>query len=132
MISLVERTEGWAAGLQLVLITLLQRPSEQWPEWIRSQDMGKYIDNYLFREVWSGLDESTRIFVLETSVLKRFNTPLCEAVTGISDSEEKISDLQSRDLFLLPAGGDYYRYHHLAGDFYEAMLRNQSPSGGTS
>ncbi|MUG68046.1 helix-turn-helix transcriptional regulator [Paenibacillus campinasensis] len=127
VISLVERTEGWAAGLQLVLITLLQRPSEQWPEWIRSQDMGKYIDNYLFREVWSGLDESTRIFVLETSVLKRFNTPLCEAVTGISDSEEKISDLQSRDLFLLPAGGDYYRYHHLAGDFYEAMLRNQSP-----
>lgn len=125
--SLVERTEGWVAGLQLVLITLQQRPVEQWSDWIHHQYMGKSIDEYLFHEVWSTLDEPTRRFLLETSVLERFSAKLCEEVTGISDCEEKLSFLQKRGLFLIPVDGEVYRYHHLAGDFYEAMLKKQSP-----
>ncbi|PZD97142.1 helix-turn-helix transcriptional regulator [Paenibacillus sambharensis] len=125
--SLVARTEGWAAGLQLALITLKQRPSKQWSYWLHDQDMGNYIKEYLLKVVWSGLDEPTRRFLLETSVLTRFDARLCEEVTGLPECDDKLASLQDNGLFLISVGGGLYRYHQLAGDFYEALLRQQSP-----
>ncbi|WP_339273111.1 LuxR C-terminal-related transcriptional regulator [Paenibacillus sp. FSL W8-0426] len=124
---LIKRTEGWAAGLQLALISLQQRPSGEWADWVRHLDMDQYIEQYLLEEIWNGLDEQVQRFLLETSALARFNAMLCEEVTGLAECGEKLEFLQSNGLFLIPLEGGYFRYHHLVGHFYETRLRERSP-----
>jgi len=115
--ALVDRTDGWAAGLQLAAISLQRAP-----------DPGAFVEEfagtdhlvveYLTAEVLDTLDDATRQFLSCTSVLPWLSAELCDAVTGGSDGRRQLHELASRSLFLVPLDrrGDRYRYHHLFVD----------------
>ena len=46
-----------------------------------------YIADYLTQEVLDQQPKELRRFLLQTSILRRFCGPLCEAVTGQSDGQ---------------------------------------------
>jgi LuxR family transcriptional regulator, maltose regulon positive regulatory protein len=66
-----------------------------------------------------------RTFLLETSILRRLTGPLCDAVTGRSDGQDMLEELERANLFLVPLDEErrWYRFHHLFGDLLRAWLR---------
>ena len=114
-----ERTEGWVIGLQLVGSALHGRTRDQTRQFIQefvgSVELG---DQYLWEEVLERQPDDVRSFLLQTSVLDRFNASLCDAVTQAGNGDEMLRRCERNNLFILPLVGDghWYRYHHLFAD----------------
>jgi LuxR family maltose regulon positive regulatory protein len=83
--------------------------------------------DYLIEEVLSLQSEKTRDFLLKTSILERMNASLCNALTGESDGQSVLEELERANLFVVNLGSDrqWYRYHHLFAD----LLRNRLQAG---
>ncbi len=126
---LIERTEGWPAGLYLAALWLrdFAEPDEGVQAFAGS---ARHVADYLTAEVLTALDPQTRDFLVRTSVLDRFTPELCDAVVGREDSAEVVARLARSNMFLvaLDARGEWYRYHHLFGE----LLRLELGSRGNS
>jgi LuxR family transcriptional regulator, maltose regulon positive regulatory protein len=121
--TLEARTEGWAAGLQLAALALQNLPNQQ--DFIQTfQGSHRYILDYLAEEVIRQQGDEITRFLTQTSVLLRFNAALCNAITGRSDSQALLSHLEEANLFLIPLDHtrNWYRYHHLFGDYLRTGL----------
>ena len=80
--QLMERTEGWPAGVYLAAVSLRGHPS---PHAFIRQFTGnnRFIVDFLAEEVLSRQPPEIQQFLARTSLLARFCAPLCDAVTGI-------------------------------------------------
>jgi LuxR family maltose regulon positive regulatory protein len=120
---LVERTEGWPAGLYLAALWLrdLDDPSARVRDFHGDH---RHVVDYLTGEVLDALDGDTRRFLLESSIFGRFTAQLCDAVLDRSDSAERLRDIEQSNGFLirLDAPGDWFRYHHLFGELLQLEL----------
>jgi LuxR family transcriptional regulator, maltose regulon positive regulatory protein len=127
--ALTERTEGWIAGLQMAAISLHDMYDSQ--SFIDSfAGSNRYIVDYLLEEVIKHQNTYLQRFLLETSVLPRFNADLCDTVTGRSDSLEILETLERLHLFLVPLDHkrEWYRYHHLFAELLQHRLKHTEPS----
>jgi LuxR family maltose regulon positive regulatory protein len=124
---LVERTEGWPAGLYLAALWLrqLEDPNQGVRAFAGST---RNVADYLTDEVLSALAPETRDFLLRTSVLGRFTPELCDAVLGREDSRAVLVELTRSNMFLvaLDARGEWYRYHHLFGEVLQLELGREA------
>jgi len=123
ILSLEMRTEGWAVGLQLAALALKNLPDPQkFVETFRGSH--RYVLDYLAEEVIRQQREDIRKFLIQTSILERFNAESCEALTGYADSQGLLSELEQANLFLIPLDDErvWYRYHHLFADFLRTEL----------
>jgi LuxR family transcriptional regulator, maltose regulon positive regulatory protein len=121
--SLEKRTEGWAAGLQLAAMALQNLPNPQ--DFIQTfRGSHRYILDYLAEEVLRQQDEEIRNFLFQTAVLEKFCAPLCNAVTGGSNSQDVLAHLEQANLFIIPLDDEriWYRYHHLFADYLRTGL----------
>ena len=120
---LVERTEGWPAGLYLAALWLrdLEDPDEGVRAFVGST---RHVADYLTDEVLTALAPHTRDFLVRTSVLERFTPELCDAVLGREDSAAVLAELVHSNMFLvaLDAREQWYRYHHLFGELLQLEL----------
>jgi LuxR family maltose regulon positive regulatory protein len=121
--SLVERTEGWPAGLYLAALWLrdFAKPDEGVQAFAGS---ARQVADYLTAEVLTALDPQTKDFLVRTSVLDRFTPELCDAVVGREDSAAVVAQLARSNMFLVAsdARGEWYRYHHLFGELLRLEL----------
>jgi LuxR family maltose regulon positive regulatory protein len=120
---LVERTEGWPAGLYLAALWL--RDLEDPDEGVRAfAGSNRQVADYLTDEVLSALDPQVRDFLVRTSVLGRFTPGLCDAVLGREDSAAVLAEFVHSNMFLvaLDAREQWYRYHHLFGELLQLEL----------
>jgi LuxR family maltose regulon positive regulatory protein len=123
--TLVRRTEGWIAGIQLAALSLRRhRDPVSFVEGFTGTD--RYILEYLFEEVLAAQPEQVQDFLLRTSVLDRLSASLCDAVTDRDDSSVVLDHLERHHLFLVPLDDDrvWYRYHQLFAD----LLRSRLPA----
>ena len=126
--ALAERTEGWAAGLQLAALSLRGRGDVA--GFVAAfTGSHRYVLDYLAEEVLEQQDEHIRAFLLETSVLDRLSGPLCDAVTGRAGSQALLDRVERAGLFLIPLDEvrGWWRYHHLFADLLRARLRQEQP-----
>jgi LuxR family transcriptional regulator, maltose regulon positive regulatory protein len=126
--ALETRTEGWAVGLQLAALSLQGQPD---PEGFLDAFAGthRYVLDYLSEEVLARQPDQVRTFLLETSILERLCGPLCDAVTGDSDGQRLLEELERANLFLLALDEErrWWRYHHLFADLLRARLVQTQP-----
>jgi LuxR family transcriptional regulator, maltose regulon positive regulatory protein len=117
VLILLERTEGWAAGLQLVGLSLRDRED---PDRYIASFAGddRHIVDYLMAEVLERQHPQVREFLLRTSIVQRLTGPLCDALLGSSNSARRLVELERANLFLVSLDDrrQWYRYHHLFGD----------------
>ncbi len=121
--ALEARTEGWAAGLQLAALSLQNRPGTA--EFLKEfTGSNRYVIDYLMEEVLQRFPLDVRTFLMKTSLLERFNAPLCEALTGVNNAASLLRKLEKANLFLIPLDAErhWYRYHHLFADFLRTEL----------
>lgn len=124
IISLEERTEGWVAGLQLAALSLLGREDKH--KFIEKfSGIHHFLIDYLVEEVLALQPQEIRDFLCRTSILDRFNSHLCNATLGISDSSRILQRLEDTNMFLIPLDDErhWYRYHHLFADFLAMCLQ---------
>jgi LuxR family maltose regulon positive regulatory protein len=118
--ALVERTEGWPAGLYLAALWLrgLDDPSSRVREFAGHH---RQVADYLGSEVLDALDADGRSFLMRTAVLGRFTAELSDDVLERSDSSSMLAELEQSNLFLVPLDGrgSWFRYHKL---FSERLL----------
>jgi LuxR family maltose regulon positive regulatory protein len=123
-----QRTEGWAVALQLARLWLdrgQRRPASLREFSGRTTEM----TDYLAEQIVEDLAPELRDFLLETSILERFDAPLANAVRGRDDSARLLERLATFEALLVPLdeGRDWFRYHHLFGDFLAQRLRRGPP-----
>jgi len=121
--SLEMRTEGWAVGLQLAALALKNLPDPQsFVETFRGSH--RFVLDYLAEEVIRQQRDELRKFLIQTSILERFNAVACEALTENLESKALLSELEQANLFLIPLDDErvWYRYHHLFADFLRTEL----------
>jgi LuxR family maltose regulon positive regulatory protein len=123
-----ERTEGWAAGLQLAGLSLRGREDHrQFIDSFAGDD--QHIVQYLGFEVLDHEPAELREFMIQTSVLERLSGPLCTAVTANRDSERLLQRLERENAFViaLDSKREWYRYHHLFAELLRHELTRTSP-----
>jgi LuxR family transcriptional regulator, maltose regulon positive regulatory protein len=123
-----ERTEGWAAGLQLVGLSLRGREDRE--RYIASfVGDDRHIVDYLVAEVLERQSPEVREFLLRTSIVERLTGPLCDALLDRTDSARRLVELERANLFLasLDEHRQWYRYHHLFGDLLARELSLDRP-----
>lgn len=117
-----QRIEGWAAGLQLVGLSIYGREN---PSLFIANLKGtqRHILSYLTEEVLNRQSTELQNFLIEISILDKMCSELCEAVTGRKDSAVLLDQLYSANLFLVPLDDNqhWFRFHHLFAD----LLRSQ-------
>jgi LuxR family transcriptional regulator, maltose regulon positive regulatory protein len=129
-----QRTEGWAAGLQMAALALRALPdaAHKSTEFIQTfSGSHRFVLDYLMDEVFSRLPEETRAFLLETAVLDRFCAGLCAEMLEELPSqgiEAQLQALQNSNLFLIPLDDSccWYRYHHLFAELLRSRLRHSA------
>jgi LuxR family maltose regulon positive regulatory protein len=121
--ALERRTEGWAAGLQLAAVSLQHHADPD--SFIREfTGSSRFILDYLIDEVLVHQTESMQKFLIKTAILERLTGPLCDAITGFMDSQERLEVLEQTNLFIVPLDQSrtWYRYHRLFSELLQHRL----------
>ena len=122
--ALHQRTEGWAAGLRLAVISLSGHPD---PERFVAEFSGtdRAIGEYLMAEMLERQPSEVQSMLLRTSLVDRMNGELADLLAGRSGSEQMLLELEDANAFVvsLDAQRTWFRYHHLLADFLRLELR---------
>ena len=125
---LVERTEGWAAGLRLAALSLAGHPD---PDRFAAEFSGseRTVAEYLLAEVLERQSGPARRLLLRTSVLERVSGELADLLTGGTGSEAILQDLEEANAFTvsLDTGRSWFRYHRLFAGLLQLELRRTEP-----
>lgn len=126
--ALQSRSEGWIAGLKMAALFLAGKKDISGS--IKAfSGANRFILEYLAEEVLNRQPSRVRQFLLETSVLERLSGPLCDAMTGQSDGQSMLVQLESANLFISPLDDErrWYRYHQLFADVLRNRLAASEP-----
>jgi LuxR family maltose regulon positive regulatory protein len=131
---LVDRTEGWVAGLQMAALALTSQTDTAL--FVKNfSGSHRYILDFLVEEVLHNQSEDIQSFLIRTSILENLSGPLCDAVTELPSanparsSQQILEYLERANLFLVPLDPErnWFRYHHLFADLLRARLEKQRP-----
>lgn len=102
--ALLDFTEGWVAAFRLA--------ARQWQS-PRNRTIAEHLEaavpsirDYLLGDVLARLRSPLVEFLVDTSILHRLATPLCDAVRDASDSAQILRELEHETAFLEPAPGE--------------------------
>ncbi len=126
--SLVEKTEGWPAGLYLAALSL--QPSSDRHAFVRTfGGSNRHVVDFLVTEVLEAHDPSAQVLMLHASILERLTGPLCDAVMEQEGSAEMLDALSRSNLFLVPLddGAGSYRFHHVFAQLLRVELERREP-----
>ncbi|MFC5430893.1 LuxR C-terminal-related transcriptional regulator [Paraburkholderia denitrificans] len=126
-----DRTDGWAAGVQLVAYSIRNtrnvRPgSLSIPARPVSRN-GDIVDDYFNQLVNDNLSPEELAFLVHTAACRLFNRGLCEIITANPRAGELLRKFESENLFIVPieSQGDaepWYRFHPLFGKYLRDRL----------
>ncbi|MEW5745884.1 MAG: BTAD domain-containing putative transcriptional regulator [Nitrospirota bacterium] len=114
--ELYKDTEGWAAGLVL----LLESMKSGGPEY---QALGhrahKEIFNYFASEIFGKSSPELQEFLLKTAFLPRMTSSMAEKLTGLASARKILDDLSRNHFFTERHHNDHssYQYHPLFREF---------------
>jgi len=128
--DLVEKTEGWGAGLRLALNLLAEQRatslnSEAWLTGLGGAH--PYIFSYLMEEVLERQPAMIQQFLLRSAALTQMNRTICREVLDLDDAAQMLDRLEHDNLFLISLDDqhEWFRYHHLFREFLLNRLARQ-------
>ena len=124
-----ERSEGWAAALQMAALSL--RGTSDPTRAARALEIRRHaIAEYFVAEVLEQQPPEVAWFMLDTSVLGELTADACAAVTGRQDAAARLRGIDLANLFLVALDDERtsFRYHHLVRQLLRAELRARDPA----
>jgi len=127
--ELLQRTEGWPAGLYLATLAADPAGAEVAVAGLDMHGNDRIVADYLRAEVLSALPRDVTRFLVRTSVLDGLSGPLCDAVMGATGSQEILEALEASNLLIVPLDRRrrWYRCHHLLRDLLVDELERSEP-----
>ncbi|HET6986823.1 MAG TPA: AAA family ATPase, partial [Kribbella sp.] len=126
--TLYQRTEGWAAGLRLAVLSLAGHPE---PERFVAEFSGsdRTVAEYLMAEMLDRQPPEVQRLLLRTSLLDRVNGELADLLTSATGSERILLDLEDANAFVvsLDPARTWFRYHHMFSGLLRLELRRTAP-----
>jgi LuxR family transcriptional regulator, maltose regulon positive regulatory protein len=125
---LVERIEGWPAGLYLAALSL--RGAEDRRAFLgRFGGTSRAVVDFLVDEVLDTYDADLQTMMLRCSVLDRLSGQLCDAVLDDEGAGEVLRELSRTNLFLRPLDdeGEWYRFHRVFAQLLRVELEHREP-----
>ena len=124
-----QRTEGWAAGLRLAVLSMCGHPD---PERFVAEFSGsdRTVAEYLMAEMLERQPPEVQGLLLRTCVLDRVNGELADLLTGATGAERILLDLEDANAFVvsLDPGRSWFRYHRMFGGLLRLELRRTMPA----
>jgi LuxR family transcriptional regulator, maltose regulon positive regulatory protein len=123
--TLLQKTEGWAAAIELLALALNDAPDAK--RLIADfSGTNRGVVEYLGEVVFGRLAADQHDHIYRLAQFDRFCAPLAAHVCGPDVSIGLLDELQRRKLFLIPLDrhGEWFRFHHLVRDY----LRRQAPA----
>ena len=126
--ALLERMEGWPAGLYLAALSL-RRTADRHALVNELGASSRHLLDFLRTEVLQAHDPPMRDLMLRSSILGRLSGPLCDAVLGQQLSGPMLEALSYSNLFLIPLDneGGWYRFHPLFALLLRVELKRREP-----
>jgi LuxR family maltose regulon positive regulatory protein len=135
--TLISRTEGWAAGLQMAALAMESSSTQGRGDvgaFVRAfGGSNRYIMDYLVEQVLDRQPAHVQAFLLQTAILERLSGPLCDAVLDGGDAmarqggdcQATLEYLERTNLFVEPLDDHraWYRYHRLFADLLRSRLK---------
>jgi hypothetical protein len=114
VLGLHARTEGWAAGLVLLLANWRPGAGAQ-----QKSGQEKVLFDYFAEEVLARADQDTRTVLVEMALLPRVSGTMAVRLTGLPSAGEILADLSMRGYFVVPhdASEPTYQFHALLREF---------------
>ncbi len=129
---LVDRTEGWAAGLQLagMMLRLHDDPDDFI---IHFSGNDRLVADFLSEEVLEAQPVERRRFLLQISVVDEICSDLAVHLTGDRRAQLVLEELERESMFLIPLDDrrQWYRFHHLFRDLLAFRLRAEGVESET-
>jgi len=126
-----EKTEGWAAALQIVRSTLSGRDSEMASNVISSlSGSQRFVFEYLTEEVFRRQPGDMQRFLLHTAVLAQMDNASCNTIAQVQEAQQTLEQLEEQNIFVtsLDSQHKWYRYHYLFREFLLSKLRREMPA----
>ena len=124
---LAQRTEGWAAALELARLAWREAPAAPVETIISGahRRLADFFSAEVMAEAADLLD-----FLLPIALLDRWSAPLCDAVLGRTDSRAVIARLEREHIFVVPLDAErrWYRFHRLFGEYLSHRLQQETPA----
>jgi LuxR family maltose regulon positive regulatory protein len=122
--ALRELTEGWPVAIAIALRTHTHASDLRSAAGAYEAATREMIYRYLAEQVFAGLSEAQRNFLLATSVFSTFDVGIAQTLGG----SDFIADLRRGVAFLNEISPGRYRYHDLFAAFLETELRRLGES----
>jgi LuxR family transcriptional regulator, maltose regulon positive regulatory protein len=124
---ILERTEGWPAGIRLALLAARRQGVAALASFAGTE---RSVAEYLVAEVLERNDPLTRDFLLRTSVAGLLCAELAGALAPGAPGQQLLEMLEARNEFVTSMGSDrrWHRYHPLLRDLLEHTLRRDDPA----
>jgi LuxR family maltose regulon positive regulatory protein len=122
--ALVQRCEGWPAGLYLAGLALSEEdPVDREEQVAAFRGDDRHVADYFRGEYLAGLRPATLRFLRRTSVLERMSGPLCDAVLDDAGSARELEKIERENIFVVPLDRtrEWFRYHEL----FRGLLRRE-------
>jgi LuxR family transcriptional regulator, maltose regulon positive regulatory protein len=124
-----QRSEGWAAALQMAALSL--RSARDPAQAARALDISSHaIAEYFVAEVLDQQPPEIVWFMLDTSVLGELTADACAVVAGRPDAATLLRSIDAANLFLVAMDDERtsFRYHQLVRQVLRAELRARDPA----
>ncbi len=120
---LQDRTEGWPAAVRLASIAL-EREGAGFVSRLSGAEGA--VAEYLAEDVLAGQRPERVDFLLRTSILRRLEPDLCDALHPPGGSAAILEELARGNVLLTPSEGAW-RYHSLFASFLRTQLMRRRP-----
>jgi LuxR family maltose regulon positive regulatory protein len=126
--TLQQRTEGWAAGLRLAVLSL---SVDSDPEAFVAQFSGsnRVVADYLMAEMLERQPPHVQRLLLTTSIVDQVNGELADLLAETSGSDKILLELEDANAFVVSLDSEriWFRYHHLFRELLRLELRRTTP-----
>ena len=116
LVALLNRTQGWAAGLRLAVLSLDAGDVDGAIDRFTGND--GLVAEYLIEEVLDRMPSRDRQFLLETSVAGKISPELANSLTGRADGQQVLERLSRKMRLVIELAGnsDWFGFHPCCGN----------------
>ena len=124
--ELNEKTEGWAAGLILMLEQVAAG------SWLAPTDLStpQLVFDYLAGEIFDKTDSATRAVLLSTAYLPQMTSEMAMTLSGQADAGDRLDHLYRNNYFVTlkqAAPQSFYEYHPMMREFVASRTHALMP-----
>ncbi|AOR24481.1 helix-turn-helix transcriptional regulator [Clostridium taeniosporum] len=119
--DMIEASEGWIGGLQLLAIASKEKNSET----IKTIKLSnRLLEDYITKEIFEFLTKEEQDFLVETSILRYFSKEICNNYQPKIDFMSMIESILQKNLLVINIDDNVgvYRYHSILSEYLKGIF----------